>query len=197
MIVLTRSRGTPRSTASCTYSGPNRSMKASTPSGAACRSRSASPSPYSTGLDAVCAEPLGVTGGRDAQHPHTSQREELHRDTADSTGGRRDRHGLTCLRRNRVDRGVGRGADHVQRTGDLPTQLGRFVDQLVDRDVRVGGMARSLKAEPEHLVADGEIADPVADFDDDTGQVTALRRTGRWPGIARAARRCGCRPHRG
>ncbi len=38
----------------------------------------------------------------------------------------------------------------------------------------MGGVARPLKAEPEHLVTDGEIADAVADFDDDAGQVAAL-----------------------
>ena len=30
------------------------------------------------------------------------------------------------------------------------------------------------KLKPEHLVADGEIADPVSDLDDDAGQVAAL-----------------------
>ena len=49
MMVSIRLGAMPRSAASWTYSGPCRSMKASIPSGAWARSRSASPSPYSTG----------------------------------------------------------------------------------------------------------------------------------------------------
>jgi hypothetical protein len=38
------------------------------------------------------------------------------------------------------------------------------------------GVAGTPKTEPEHLVADGEIADPVPDLDDNSGQVAALTR---------------------
>jgi hypothetical protein len=48
------------------------------------------------------------------------------------------------------------------------------VDQLVDWDDGVSGVTGTLKAEPEDLVSDGEIAYPVPDLDDNAGQVAAF-----------------------
>src|ERR1700722_19550644 len=48
------------------------------------------------------------------------------------------------------------------------------MDQLVDRDDGVGGVARPLETETQHLVADGEIADAASELEHDAGQISAL-----------------------
>ena len=122
----------------------------------------------------MSAQPLGIACRRDAQHAHVAKRQQLHDQAANSAGRGRDRDRLARLRRHGVHRGVGSGTDDVERAGGLPAQLGGFVDQLVDRDNGVSGVAGTLKAEPEYLVSDSEIADPVPDLDDNAGQVAAL-----------------------
>ena len=102
------------------------------------------------------------------------KRQQLHDQAADSAGCGRDRDRLAGLRRDRANCRIGGGADDVERAGHLPAQLRRLVDQLVDRDNGVSGVAGTLEAEPEHLVSDGEIAYPVADLGDDAGQIAAL-----------------------
>src|ERR1700744_1414448 len=105
----------------------------------------------------MAAEPLRIARRCDTQHPHASQSQQLNHQAANASGRGGDRDGLTRLGRDSANGRVGRDADDVERTRDLPTQRGRFLDQLVDRDVRVGGVARPLEAETQHLVADGVI----------------------------------------
>ena len=100
------------------------------------------------------AQPVGVARPRDAEHPRLAQHQQLHDKAADPARGRRNGDRLARLRDDRADGGVRRHADDVERTRCLPTQLGRFADQLVHRDGGVGGMAGSAEAEPQNLVAD-------------------------------------------
>ena len=124
--------------------------------------------------DAMCAHPVGVGVPCDAKHLRLAQNQQLHDEAAHSTRGRRNGDRITRLGRDRADSGVRRHSDHVQRTGYFPTQLGWLTDQLIHRDRGVGGMAGPAEAEPQDLVADGELGDPGSDRSHDAGEVAAL-----------------------
>lgn len=66
---LNAGRRNTRSTASCTYSGPNRSMNVSTPVGATSRIRSRTPGPWATGTAPWAASHGWFRGDRDHNGP--------------------------------------------------------------------------------------------------------------------------------
>ena len=71
------------------------------PPGAAACTRSASPSPYATGTDAVGGQPVGVRRRGDADHTAPSHRAELDGEHADPACGAGDDDRVALVRGDR------------------------------------------------------------------------------------------------
>ncbi|KLO32231.1 hypothetical protein ABH37_10370 [Mycobacterium haemophilum] len=87
---------------------------------------------------------------------------------------RRNSDRLTRLGHDRTDGRIRRRTDNVQRTRYLPTQLGKFANQLPHRNSGVSGVAGAADAEPQDLVADGELGDVGPHGGHYAGKVAAL-----------------------
>ncbi len=120
------------------------------------------------------AQPVGVAWSCNAKYHRLAEDQQLHDKAADSARSCRNGDGLTGLGRDRADSRVRRHTDDVQRAGHLPTQMGRFADQLTHRHGGVGGVAGPAEAEPKDLVADGELADLGSYRGHDAGKVATL-----------------------
>ena len=115
---------------------------------------------------------VGRPGDAEDRGPGASG--ELNRDRTDTAGRARDRYRIPRYEAHRPHRGVGSGARDKQRAGHLPGDLRRLGGQLVRRHRHVFGVAGPAHGEPDHLIADSEIADAGAEFGHHPRQVAAL-----------------------
>src|SRR5690348_14325479 len=150
-------------------------MKAFTPPGAAALIRSATPSPYATGITPwlfshswlfSLARPMTVAPVRRASWTAS--------EPTPPPGGSGDDNGFALFKLDGVDRPPRGRAGDVQAAGRLPGDLLRLAREVAGLDQDQFGLGGPLVREPDHLVAGEESADLGADLLDDPGEVAAL-----------------------
>ena len=167
---------------------PAASYTASMPCGATSRTRSTRPSPYATRYRAQLAQEGVVRGGRGADDLGTPGHRELHADRAGHARRAVDQQGLALGQFEQAKDPLGGLARHRKGDGLLPGQLGRLAHDVGGQGV-LG--VRAGVGLPEHLVADREPGDTLAQFVDDARQLQARDRRERSPGTGAASSRCG------
>jgi hypothetical protein len=125
-------------------------------------------------LDAELPERAVVLLGCRADHVGAGSAGELGGEHPDPAGGTGDHDGLPRLRVDGVHGRDGRGADDVERTGDVPVETRGLRHDAVGRDRDVVSLGGALVRHPDHVVADAPAGDARADRDDLSGEVAAL-----------------------
>src|SRR5580704_2594537 len=149
-------------------------MKASTPPGAATLIRSATPSPYATGITPWLFSHSWLLSLARPMTAAPVRRASWTASEPTPPGGPGDDDGLALPGLDGVHRPPRGRARDIQAAGHLPGDLLRLARQVAGLDQDQLGLGVPPVREPDHLVAGREFAGPGTDLLDDPGEVAAL-----------------------